>query len=339
VAGGSTLLAALGGEPGCRRLSAEFYARVGRDPVLRPFFPGKTLRCAIEEFAAFLVQFLGGDEEQTQKRWWLSLRGSHDRFPIGPAERAAWLRQMRATLEAFPLDLATRKALQDFFDHSSSYVIGRETATPVDQEVAARWRDQRELDAAVAAIAGGRHQEALTLTQRFASRPVVFLGLLAGMVESGDPDWTEFVLDAIKRDPAMATRRWAGRSLLHYASGAGRLEVVNALLSLGTDPDLRDAGGHTPLYRVANQCASPQGRDVVLALLRSGADVNARNGVTRATALHMAARRGFVEIARTLLDSGADRGAVDKKGDTPLARALNCRKGEVAELLSRHSGL
>lgn len=30
------------------RLSAAFYGCVGKDPVLRPFFPGKSLRCAID---------------------------------------------------------------------------------------------------------------------------------------------------------------------------------------------------------------------------------------------------------------------------------------------------
>ena len=50
-------LQALGGEAGCTRLSADFYARVGKDSVLRPLFPGKSLRCATEEFAAFLIQF------------------------------------------------------------------------------------------------------------------------------------------------------------------------------------------------------------------------------------------------------------------------------------------
>jgi hypothetical protein len=57
----SALLEGLGGEDGCKRLSAAFHARVGKDPVLRPFFPGKSLRCATEEFAAFLIQFLGAD--------------------------------------------------------------------------------------------------------------------------------------------------------------------------------------------------------------------------------------------------------------------------------------
>ena len=112
---------------------------------------------------------------------------------------------------------------------------------------------------------------------------------------------------------------------------------MTALLRAGTDPDFRDAGDHTPLYRVANQCASPAGPDVVRELLHSGADVNARNGVTSATALHMAARRGFIGIAQALLDAGADLEARDRKGDTPLGRARNCRKAEVAELLAQRA--
>src|SRR5450755_1120264 len=223
----SALLEALGDEEGCRRLSAAFYARVGKDPVLRPFFPGKSLRCATEEFAAFLIQFLGGDETQTQYRWWLSLRESHARFQIGPNAQRAWLRQMEATLDAAPLDDATRNALRYFFSRSSAYVIGRDTAESDHEELAARWREQRVLDTVIAAI-----------------------------VE-------------------------------------------------------------------------------VRALVRAGADVNACGGVTRATALHMAARRGYVEIARALLDSGAAVNARDRKGDTPLQRAINCHKNGVSQLLRK----
>lgn len=79
------MIDALGGEAGCLRLSIAFYARVAKDPELKPLFPGKTMRCATEELAAFLVQFLGGDEAQTQKRWWLSLRESHTRLKISEA--------------------------------------------------------------------------------------------------------------------------------------------------------------------------------------------------------------------------------------------------------------
>jgi ankyrin repeat protein len=45
-----------------------------------------------------------------------------------------------------------------------------------------------------------------------------------------------------------------------------------------------------------------------------------------------------VEIARALLDSGAAVNAGDRKGNTPLQRAINCRKNGVAQLLVEHRG-
>jgi len=330
---GSTVLEALGREEGCRRLSAAFYARVGKDPILRPFFPGKSLRCAIEEFAAFLIQFLGGDEKQTQFRWWLSLRESHARFQIGPEARRAWLKQMEATLDQTPLDEATRDALRGFFSHSSAYVIGRNAGEPDHEELAARWREQRVLDRLIATIVAGRDDETLALAARFVSRPSVFVGLLARMVQSGRARLIHFVIEAAETDPSLATRRFAGTTLLHFAAGAGCLEVVAFLLRLGVDPNIQGRGDHTPLYCVANECSSETGPDVVRVLVQAGADVNACGGVTRATALHMAARRGHVEIARALLDSGATVNARDRKGDTPLERAVNCRKHAVSQLL------
>jgi truncated hemoglobin YjbI len=331
---GCTILEALGDEEGCRRLSAAFYARVGKDPVLRPFF-----RCAIEEFAAFLIQFLGGDEKQTQFRWWLSLRESHARFQIGPKARRAWLKHMQATLDAIPLDATTRNALRNFFSHSSAYVIGRDAGEPDHEELAARWSEQRVLERVVATIVAGRDDETLALAPRFVSRPSVFLGLLARMVQSGRVKLIHFVIDATENAPSLAWRRFAGGTLLHFAAGAGCLEVVAVLLRLGVDPDIQGRGDHTPLYCVANECASETGPDVVRALVQAGADVNACGGVTGATALHMAARRGHVEIARALLDSGAAVNARDRKGDTPLQRALNCRKSGVSQLLLERGGV
>jgi truncated hemoglobin YjbI len=329
----SGFLESMGGEAGCNRLSKEFYARVGKDPVLRPLFPGKSLRCATEEFAAFLIQFLGGDEEQTQHRWWLSLRESHARFHISPAQRSAWLKHMGATLDAAPLDEGTRQALRQFFLQSSAYAVGKKAAEPEQEELAARWAAQRTLDDAIGALAAGHDQEVLALAPQFAHRPSVFVGLLARMVRSGRTALIRFVLDAVEKEPSLAAGRFSGKTLLHFSAGAGCVEVVALLLRLGTDPDMRDRGAHTALYCVANECASETGPELVRTLVRAGADVNACGGVTRATALHMAARRGFIGIAGALLDCGAAIGAKDSKGDTPLQRAINCRKDNVAQLL------
>jgi truncated hemoglobin YjbI len=328
-------LQALGGEAGCRRLSADFYARVATDSVLRPLFPGKSFRCATEEFAAFLIQFLGGDEDQSQFRWWQSLRESHARFRIGAAERNAWLKHMQATLDAVPMDEETREALRQFFFQSSAYVIGKEAAGPQSDELGARWAEQRTLDACIAAIAGGDIDEALALAPRFAPRSSVFVGLLARMMQSRRDALIRFAIDAVEREPSLMLRRSAGRTLLHFASGAGCLAVVKSLLRHGADPNTQDSGGHTPLYRVANECGSDAGPEIVRALVDAGGDVNAHGGVTRTTPLHMAARRGFTGIAQALLDCGAAPAAKDIKGNTPLQRAVNCRKKEVALLLGR----
>jgi ankyrin repeat protein len=153
------------------------------------------------------------------------------------------------------------------------------------------------------------------------------------MVQSGRAGLIRFVMDAVESEPSIAAHRFSGRTLLHFSSGAGCFEVVALLLRLGVDPNLQDRGGHTPLYRVANECASETGPEVVRALVRAGADVNACGGVTRATALHMAARRGFAGIASALLDCGAAIEAQDSKGATPWQRAINCRRDVVAQLL------
>lgn len=332
--GRAPMLELLGGEAGCRRLSGAFYARVGKDPALRRLFPGKSLRCAAEEFAAFLVQFLGGDEDEAQARWWLSLRESHARFLIESRERSAWLKQMSATLDAAPLDAETRDALRQFFEQGSSYIRGTEAAAPpAHEELAARWSDQCLLDDLCGAIAAGRDDEALALAPRFALRPPVFVGLLARMMASGRASLILFVVNAVTSDPTLSSHRFHGRVPLHFASATGCVEVLAPLLRPGANPDVRDRGGHTPLYCVANECASPAGPEVVRRLVEAGADVNACGGVTQATALHMAARRGCTEIARALLECGAFIDARDRKGDTPLQRAINCRRKAVAQFL------
>src|SRR5689334_20134565 len=111
----SDLFQAIGGTVGCRKLAEAFYAKVQQDRVLRPFFPGKSMRCAIEQFSGFLVQFLGGPDEETQKRWWLSLRESHLRFRIGAKEQDAWLKLMAQAIGESSIEEPARRALLGFF--------------------------------------------------------------------------------------------------------------------------------------------------------------------------------------------------------------------------------
>ena len=337
---------AVGGRGGCRQLSEAFYGRVSRDPVLRPLFPGKSMRCAIEAFAAFLTQFLDGPAEDAQERWWLSLRESHVRFKIGPRERQAWMSNMIEALEDVPMDEAIRLALRDLFERSSAYIVntgevlGEPGEDRMHREIAQRWTAQRALDDLVAAIRDGDVDRALELTQsptlelRFAHNPAVFAHVLVLMMGSGNDALLEYTERKLLANPALAhTHSRYGRTLLHEASAQGNLRMVELLLRLGADPNVKTSGRHTPLYCVANECGVTGGGNIVRALVRAGAQVDAPSHAKHCTALHMAARRGNTEIAEALLDCGADIDARDKAGDTPLQRAKNCRKKGVASLL------
>jgi hemoglobin len=120
-----------------------------------------------------------------------------------------------------------------------------------------------------------------------------------------------------------------GQTLLHDAAMFGEADLATVLIRLGADPDAREAEGHTALYRASTG-------EVAGVLLAAGASVDVASGPTRGTALHQAARRGYVSVAQALLDHGATIDARDAKGQTPLRRAVNCRQLQIVRLLLRH---
>lgn len=329
---GKDLYLELGGKAVCERLATALYARVGTDPLLRPFFPGKTLHCAIAEFSAFLAQFLGGPAEVSQRRWWLSLRESHARFPIGAEHRDRWLHLMLLALDDVGIPEPHLGGLREFFAHSSAYIVNRGASPSApdigDPELSRRWNTQMSLDDAIAAIRKGDNAEADRICDGFRENRALFAALLAERLDCFD-----YVSAALRRDPELAGERFGGRTLLHAAAGAASLPIVALLLEQGADPNLEDDGGHGPLYRVANQFVKPDGARVVRALVEAGAAVDGAGGVKRTTPLHMAARRGNVEVAAVLLDLGANIEARDSLRETPLRRAVNCNQTGMAALL------
>ena len=312
------------------KLAEALYARISGDATLRPLFPGKSHRCAIEAFTAFLIQLFDGPPEQTQKRWYVSLLESHARFRIDEPRRAAWRQCMALALQDANIPEPLHNRLEALFLHSSAYLVNTgpapETELLTDPEMAARWARQLTLDQAVAAIRSRDARSAVGLTDQLGA-PV---SLLALMVRSRHPDLRQYVKAKITDQPTLLHAAAADRTLLQEASAQGDFELVEFLLGLGADANQQ--GNRPPLYCLANEYEG-SGGPVVRLLVGHGAAVNRADNVKRCTALHMAARRGNVEIAAALLDCGADIDARDSQGDTPLRRAINCRKPEVAALL------
>jgi len=75
--------------------------------------------------------------------------------------------------------------------------------------------------------------------------------------------------------------------------------------------------------------------DVARILVEQGADVMARDNDGK-TSLHAASKKGHVEVTRFLVEHGADVTARDNNGWTPLHVASSCGSVEVACLLIKH---
>lgn len=72
---------------------------------------------------------------------------------------------------------------------------------------------------------------------------------------------------------------------------------------------------------------------VVEALLLVGADINVRDPACGLTVTHDAAREGFIDSVRVLVDRGADTNIVDEQGNLPLHLAAREGHLEVVQLL------
>lgn len=115
-------------------------------------------------------------------------------------------------------------------------------------------------------------------------------------------------------------------------------EIINLLLSHSADPSVR-WDGRTPLLIAADQC----NEEIIFALLRYGADVNASDSGGR-TALHLLVEHQntsdkIIDIVDGLLKAGADVNVRISNWETPLYVACSCSSGvnvRLAELLLKN---
>jgi hemoglobin len=83
-----------GGAPFFESLVSAFYARIARDPVLRPMYPEEDLEPAERRLRMFLEQYWGGPDDYQQERGHPRLRLRHAPYPVDALARDRWLANM-----------------------------------------------------------------------------------------------------------------------------------------------------------------------------------------------------------------------------------------------------
>src|SRR5258708_7020360 len=122
---------------------------------------------------------------------------------------------------------------------------------------------------------------------------------------------------------------------LHAASVKGHLEVASLLLKRHADPNSRDFVGRVPLHRISQGGQffnAEQSLEIARLLVNHGADM----GITNTdgwTPLHLAAACGCREIVELLLESGATLDAQEKGRSAPLHDACYLGRLDISRFL------
>lgn len=125
---------------------------------------------------------------------------------------------------------------------------------------------------------------------------------------------------------------------IYIASMIGDKDLADALITMGADTN--KAGDACDACESPLHAAIAEGHlDVAKLLINKGANVNARN-MSQKTPLHfLASSMDDRELAELMIAKGADINARDKDGSTPLAYAIGNGHGAVAEVLRQHDGI
>lgn len=103
-----------------------------------------------------------------------------------------------------------------------------------------------------------------------------------------------------------------GSTILHHLTSRN---LIDKLLKLGADPNIKDSKGNTLLRLAANRNLND--KDMISFLVESGADINSQD-INLRTLLHQAVDLGAFGLVKLLISMKANPDAQDINGDTPL---------------------
>ncbi len=120
-----------------------------------------------------------------------------------------------------------------------------------------------------------------------------------------------------------------GCTTLHTAASKGNVKAIDRLAEEGNDLNEIDDEGMTPLIRAINM----NQKESVVALLKSGANVDTPDSTYLNTPLHYAVIQGNSGLVKLLLEKKADSTARNIEGKSPFDLAREMGNNDMAQLL------
>lgn len=157
---------------------------------------------------------------------------------------------------------------------------------------------------------------------------------------SGSKEIVEKVLERMKQDKvSLLAKNDEDQTALHYACKAGHDEIVKLVIQYALLHEHRELVHELVTAQDKKLCtplhlACESGSDVsVRSLLINGADVRATKHEDQ-SALHIAARHGYIQVAETILKSGLGIiDILDAYQQTPLHYAAEFNQGKMIDFL------
>lgn len=119
-----------------------------------------------------------------------------------------------------------------------------------------------------------------------------------------------------------------GWTAAHMAAAHGKHQALRVLLTRGAKGDVHDPAGTTILHLAADR----NHQSCIRAALECGVDADLKNALSKETALHVSARKGFAECVQLLIEGKASVMHCECER-TPLHEAAIAGQTDVARIL------
>ncbi|MDR2867076.1 MAG: ankyrin repeat domain-containing protein [Acholeplasmatales bacterium] len=125
-----------------------------------------------------------------------------------------------------------------------------------------------------------------------------------------------------------------GKNLIHYACLNETTEVLQYLIDVGLNVNLRDFLGETALFDLARKAKY----NFIVLLIKAGINLNSYNNLGE-IALHLACKRGDLEVIKLLIETGSDITKRTNQFRLPLHYALSNDDEKIFEYLLKLTNL